>query len=143
MPRRLKLPTRELGALELHVIYDYGGTWEEAWRPLQGTPIASIFTTVSKANYDHALLGWTKPFVDGLGLSPAAALRKLPAEAQQCAVRNRCVFYDKRRCIPSSSKLPWCYEPGGIDDDTKRHLSAEVIGFWRQGVYVVVVQEPT
>lgn len=141
MPRRLKLPTTELGSVELYVIYDYSGTWEDEWKPLQGAEVTALFTVVSKDVFDHALHGWTRPFVDALGLAPVGALRKLPAAAKQCALRERCPFYDRKKCVPSSPKLPWCFEPDGIDDQEKRRLAAEVIGFWRQGVYVVVVQE--
>lgn len=143
MSRRLKLATSEMGPLELFVIYDYNGTWETHWQPIQHEEVSGLLTTVSKEVYDHALLGWTKPFITALGLSPEGALRKLPRAQQQCEVRKRCPFYDKRRCVVTSSKMPWCYEPDGIEDGGKRRLIAEIIGEWRQGVYVVVVHSAT
>lgn len=141
MPRRLKLPTVELGVLELYVIYDYDGVWEDAWKPLQGSDLTSLATTVSKDVFDHALHGWSKPFVTALGLAPTGALRKLPVKATVCALRSNCTFYDKARCVPASAKLPWCFEPDGFDDPEQRRLAAEVVMLWRQGVYVVVVRE--
>jgi hypothetical protein len=140
MSRRLRLDTRELGPLELFVIYSYNGAWEARWQPIQHDEVAGLFTVVSKEVYDHALLGWTKPFITALGLSPEGALRKLPVAHQQCEARKRCTFYDKKRCLAASPKMPWCYEPGGVEDGEKRRLVAEIIGEWRQGVYVVVVQ---
>lgn len=141
MPRRLRVQTSELGPLELFVIYADKESWEGYWQALQGTEIASLFTEVSKETYDHALVGWTRPLITQLGLDPKGALRKLPVTARQCAVREGCPFYDKKHCTPSSAKMPWCFQPNVGEDSQKRSLSAEVIGLWREGVYVVVVQE--
>lgn len=141
MSRRLKVATRELGLLELFVIYETNGVWEASWQPLQGEPITSLLTVISKETWDHALLGWTKPLITALGLAPKGALRKIPLESARCAVRDRCPFYDKKRCTPASTKMPWCYEPDVSDDENKRRLTSEVLRFWLDGVYVLVVQE--
>lgn len=141
MPRRLKLIPKELGELQLYLIYDYDGVWEEHWRPLQGHPFTDVFTRISKEVMDHALKGWTKPLVDALGLPPAGALRRLPDASKQCARRAHCTLYIPRHCVPTSDLMPWCYEPDGIAKESDRHLAAEAISLWREGVYILVVQE--
>jgi len=136
MPRRLTIPTHEMGTIDLYLIYDYDGTWEEEWQPLQGV---MDLPTIPKETMDHALHTWTKPLVDNLGPSPKGKLRKLPDAAKRCAHENSCPFYVQRRCDVFSSKMPWCFEPDGISPG---NLAAEVVKLWRSEVYVVVVQEP-
>lgn len=141
MPRRLTLIPRELGVLELYFIYSRGGVWEAQWKPLQGHPFARSFTQVPKEVVDHALVGWTKPLVQALGIPPEGALRKIPPETRQCHLKKACSLYIQRDCVPTADSMPWCYEPGGIADEVTRKLAAEAIGFWREGVYIVVVLE--
>jgi len=127
-----------MGTLELYLIYDEGGIWELEWRELQGVPLD--LPEVSKEDMDHALHGWTRPLVDGLGPPPKGMLLKLPKTARLCAHEQTCPFYDKRRCGLFLSKLPWCFEAAGLEAPK---LVAEVIKLWRQEVYVVVVREPS
>lgn len=134
MPRRLRLQTTELGPLELFVIYEENGVWEESWRPLQGHPITDLFTRVSKEVYDHALLGYTKPLVDALGLSPEGCLRKLPLTHSVCAQKAVCPHFDKKQCFPMAKKMPWCFEPAGVDGADARRLAAEVVAMWRESI---------
>jgi len=136
MPRRLKLSTAEMGEVELYLIYDVGGTWEETWQPLQGV---MDIPSVAKETMDHALRGWTRPLVDNLGPPPKGMLRKLSKQAQRCAHEDPCPFYMPRRCGVLFSKMPWCFEPDGIVPGS---LAADIIKLWRQEVYVVTVQEP-
>jgi hypothetical protein len=124
-----------MGFIELYLIYDEGGTWEEQWRPLQGLMDLPI---VSKETMDHALQGWTRPFVDQLGPPPNGMLHKLSVSAKRCSFEITCPFYDKRRCFVLSEKVPWCFEPTGISPG---NLAAEVIKLWKQGVYVIVIRE--
>jgi hypothetical protein len=130
-----------MGFLELYLIYDEGGVWEQNWRPLQGNEIASLLTTVPKDTIEHALRGWTSPLVKSLGLPPQGALIKLPESARVCTLRDRCPFYDKARCFPTAKRMPWCYEPDGSEDPEVRRLMSEIVKSWREGVYVVLVQE--
>jgi len=141
MPRRLKIATKELGPLELYVIYETDGVWEGTWQPVQGSDVTSLMTTISKEVYDHALKGWTRPLITALGLAPSGALRKLPLGAARCAARTKCPFFDKKACVPASPKMPVCFEADVSPDEQKRHLTSEIIKLWRDGVYVVVVQE--
>lgn len=142
MPRELKLKTRELGDLQLLVIYSKGGVWEPAWRPIQHLPIAESFTVITKATFDHALRGWTTPFVKGLSIPPDGAIRKLPVTSHGCEERLRCPMYHRAECTPTHKKMPWCFQPGGLASDEERRLAADAIQKWRSGVYLVVVDEP-
>jgi hypothetical protein len=140
LSRRLKIRTNELGFLELFLIYVYGEAWEDEWFQLQGQPITANIPQVSKATMDHALRGWTRPFLDQLGPAPALLLRKLPETHSQCVQRKRCSLYIPHYCVPSAKKMPWCFQPEGTDDFTGP-LAAEIIRLWREGVYIVLVQE--
>lgn len=134
MPRRLSIISREMGRIELYLIYNYGGVWEEEWRPLQG---AMDIPEVTKAVLDHALYGWTKPIVDALGPPPQGHLRLL--SSRLCSHEDQCPFYEKRNCSVLSPKMPWCFEPEGISPG---NLAAEVVKLWRQEVYVLSILEP-
>lgn len=142
MPRQLKIPTRELGDLLLYVIYQRGDAYEPEWKPLQGYPITTLFTTLSKVNYDHALKGWTYPLVKALGRAPHHAIIKLPVENAVCFERARCPLYTRAECIPRHKKMPWCFQPDGYEDPLARRQAAEVIRLLREQVYIVVVLEP-
>ncbi len=138
----MKLKTRERGFLEVFTIQEALGAWESDWEPLRGTAIGASFSRVTQAALNHALNGWTHPFVEALGISPDMALAKLPS--QRCEKQVSCRLHDPRKCLVASKKLPWCYEPAGFADlnDRARARAAEVIFLWRQQVYVVVaVQE--
>ena len=139
MPRRLTIPSAEMGPVELYLIYEYDGTWEEEWQPLQG---AMDLPVVTRAVIEHALKGWTRPLADNLGPPPKGQLRRLPS--RRCALekpedKKPCPLHDERRCLLLSSKMPWCFEPNGISPG---NLAGEIVKLWRQEVYVVVVQEP-
>lgn len=139
MSRRLKLSTRELGDLELLLIYQYGTTWEKEWASLQGLPLASHFTIVSDETMNHALRGWTSPLVKALGLSPELTIRRLNPQESKCWKNVTCPFFNRKECLPSHPKMPWCFEPSSIEDLDARTLAAEAIKLWRQGVYILVV----
>jgi len=139
VPRRLKVKTAEMGDLELYLIYQYGQRWEETWVPAQGLEATNLLTVVDKAVMDHALAGWSSPLVKALGIPPEGALRKLPVGNRVCERRDPCPFYRPKECVPLHSKMPWCFEPSGIEDPNARRLIAELVKFWREGVYTVVV----
>lgn len=139
MPRRLKVPTNEMGDLELYLIYEESGIWELEWRPLQGERSLDL-PVVSKEHMDQALTGWTRPLVETIGRPPKGMLIKLPIETRKCASRARCPFHRPSDCGHLLAKMPWCYEPEGVDAGA-RLLMTEVIKLWREGVYVVLVRE--
>jgi hypothetical protein len=126
-----------MGPLELYLIYDEGGTWEEEWRDLQGVIALPV---ISKEDMDHALHGWTRPLVDQLGPPPQGMLRQLPQAARSCRHERACPFYNKRRCGLLLGKMPWCFEPAGFSG--AHNLVAEVVKYWRSEVYVLLVREP-
>lgn len=135
----MKVKTKEMGFLDLFLIYDYGGTWESEWRSLQGHEVARLFGTVGHDDIEHAILGWSKPLVTALGPTPAGCLIKLPS--RECAHRGTCPMYIEANCVSTAKKMPVCYDPDGIASSIWT-LVAEAIRLWREGVYVVVVQEP-
>lgn len=135
MPRRLQIPSLEMGTLQLYLIYSYGGNWEQEWAPMKDV---LDLPCVSKETMDHALHGWTKPLVDALGPPPKGRLVLLPRSARACAHRATCPSHDPKACGPLLKKMPWCFEPDGLE---ARLLATEVIKYWREEVYVVVVEE--
>lgn len=139
MPRRLKLLPREIGELQLYLIYETDGVYESYWRPLQGHEVTTLFTRIPQDVLDHALHGYTSPLVKALGIPPVGALRKLPPAARQCVNHGRCSLYVARDCVPTAAAMPWCFEPGGSEDEQVRKLGAEAIGLWREGVYILVI----
>ena len=141
MPRRLKINTHEMGDLELFLIYSTGGQWEPEWQPLQGVQvITDLLTHVSKETMDHALRGWTRPLVMGLGLPPEGSLRKIP---RICTHKDSmpCPLYDPKRCTPTAKKMNNCFQPRGVEGDVALQLSGELVRFWREGVRVLIVEE--
>lgn len=137
MPRRLTLQTREMGPVELYLIYNEGGTWESQWRAFQGV---WDLPEVSKEMMDQALCGWTRPLVDALGPPPKGKLLKLPVETRTCASAATCPMHIEKDCGHLLTKMPWCFVPKGTPAS---ELAAEVIKLWREKVYVVVVNEPS
>jgi hypothetical protein len=137
VPRRLRLPSVEMVSIDLYLIYEYSGVWEEEWRPIQGV---LDLPSVTKEDMDHALHGWTRPLVGQLGPPPDGRLLLLPRTARQCGNRNTCPMFDRKDCKLQAKKMPWCYEPDGFNP-AHRALVAEVIKLWREEVYVVVIRE--
>ncbi len=140
MPRRLLIPTVEVGDLDLFVVYARGGSWEAAWEPLRGSSLAELVPRTDKATYDHALRGWTLPLVRALGLPPEGALRKLPAGGRLCAERGGCPLKGPA-CHPLHKRMPWCFAPGDLPPGPARDLGAEAIRLWRGGVRILVVDK--
>lgn len=137
MPRKLTLPTLEMGTVDLYFIYAENGVWEKDWLPLQGN-IELPF--VSKETIDHALNRWTRPLVNQLGAPPDGMLRKLPSDAKKCGYKSICPFHSSKDCSVMSEKMPWCFEPKGI---TPGNLASEIVKLWKQKVYVLIVNDET
>jgi hypothetical protein len=125
-----------MGTLELYLIYNYDGLWEEQWRTFQNV---WDLPEVTKDVMDMALHRLTRPLVEALGPPPKGVLLKLPIAARSCMARERCPFFNKRRCGILLKQMPWCFVP---DQTPAENLGAELIKLWREGVYVVVVREP-
>jgi hypothetical protein len=135
--RRITLNTRELGRLNLYLIYVYGETWEKEWAALQGHPVASLLARVPHDVIEHAILGFSRPLVKALGLFPKGMLHKLP---QTCQNAKTCSLHIERDCRSTAKATPWCFEPEGLDSSV-RPLCADLVRLWREKVYVVVVEE--
>jgi hypothetical protein len=139
--RRLTIGTKELGNIQVLLIYCRGDEWEPEWRALKGHPVANLFSVTTEADLNHALSGWTSPLVKGLGLAPSLALHSLPEK--RCALWGTCVFRRPVDCLSTSKKTPWCFEPFGLEGDEAKNLGREVVQLWREGVYMLVVQQET
>lgn len=142
MARKIKLPTREMGELEMLLIRERAGQWEPDWEPLRGTVFGDQFSVVSKEVMDQGLERWSKPIVDALGIPPSGALKKIPPVSRECFLRRTCPLYDPKRCFPEARNMPWCFEPDGVADPLVRHTATRAFEFWRERVYLVVVKEP-
>ena len=138
MSRRVTLDTREMGKLDLYLIYDYGGTWEAEWRVLQDHEVGKRLTKVAHDTIEHAIVGFSRPLVKALGLFPLGMLHKLPS--QECDHAKTCTIYIAKNCLSTSKNMPWCFEPAGLDSSV-RERCAELVRLWREKVYVVVVEE--
>jgi hypothetical protein len=137
--RRITLKTREMGKLDLYLIYNYGGTWEVDWRPLQGHAVGNLLATTKHETIEAAILGYSMPLVKGLGLFGEGLLHKLPSQA--CEHARTCTLFVAKNCLSTVKAMPWCFEPAGLDSSV-RQLAAELVRLWREKVYVVVVEEP-
>ena len=141
MSRRVKLPTQEMGEIQLMLL----DGWEEPWALLRDTLIGNQFSMVYREAVDHALHKLSRPLVDSLGIPPDGALRKVPEGSRLCWLRVRqgrqreCPIQGPE-CDIRSPKMPTCFEPDGFDDEAVRFIAARAIELWREGVYVVVVQ---
>lgn len=140
MSRTVKVKTREMGDLHLHIIEEKAGVWEEEWRPLQGTVFAESFTRLPHQVFNEGLKGWTKPLVDSLSVPPEGALKKIPPEFRVCIRRFKCPFYEAHQCFPEAKKMPWCFEPDGVEGEEVRQQATRAIEYWRNRVYLVVVE---
>lgn len=142
MARLVKIPTHEMGELKLLLIRtEKDGTWESEWEPLRGTLFGDLLSVVPKAAVDHALHRLSRPLVDALGLPPEGALRKIPEEQRRCFRREKCPFFDERKCFPEAKNMPWCFESDGVAEDLVRAAATEAIVRWRDRTYLVVIQE--
>lgn len=121
--------------IQLYLIYQYGDEWEGEWSELQGV---MDLPSVTKEVMDQALTGWTKPLVDRLGPPPKGKLLQMPRTARHCAHEKTCSLFDRKHCSPLEKKMPWCFEPEGLEPKV---LAAEIVKLWRSEVYVVVVVE--
>lgn len=140
MPRRLKVPTREKGRLEVYAITEAGdGTWEASWDDLRTTLLGELISRVPRSAYDHLLNGYSAPFINALGISPEGALQKLPSTV--CDKQRECTLYQKRTCWVGSGKLPWCYEPAGLPElsAAAKRTASDLVFLWREQVYVIAV----
>lgn len=131
-----------MGEVKLLVFWEKLGRWENEIEPLRGTRIGEQFSFIEQADLTHALHGLSRPLVDALGIPPAGALRKLPEAAKVCAKRRKCPFYVARDCHTGAKKMPVCFEPDGLAGAAQT-AAALVVSEWREGVYVVVVKEPS
>lgn len=138
----MKLETLEKGLLDVYAVTESAsGEWEPGWESLRTSVFGPLISRVPRSALNHVLNGLSGPFVAALVVPPEAALTKLPSPA--CAKQQGCPLYQKRRCILSCKKLPWCFEPKGVDElgSTTRRVAAECVFLWKEGVHVIAVYD--
>lgn len=116
------------------------GRWEAEWEPLRGTVFGDQFSVITKEVLEHALKRWSRPLADTLGIPPIGALKKIPLEGRECFRRGKCPLYNPKQCFPEAKNMAWCFEPDGVADETVRYAATRAFEYWRDGVYLVVVQ---
>ena len=132
MPRRLKVRTREMGDVNVWLLQPE----HPQWQALEGTPMGNLIAKMPRTALEHALNGWSRPFVDAIGIPPDGAIRKLPRVHHECAMRKTCSMWRNASCRSTARDMPVCFEPDGLPA-----VAAEVIRYWREGVYVLVTGE--
>lgn len=138
MSRRIVIPSDP--PIRLLTISESKGTWESEWEPLKGTIFEGLFSHVDRRVIDEAIRGHVGPLVKSLGIPPEGALRKMPS--RECGKRKSCIFYDNRKCLLLSSKMPWCFVPEGLDvTEELEPLVMEVLAAWKEPRHIVVVRE--
>jgi hypothetical protein len=138
--RFIKIPTREMGELRILLISEENGQWEPEWEPLRGTIFGDQFSRISKETLEHALNRWSRPLVDTLGIPPVGALKKIPFEGRACFRRRTCPLFNPKQCFPEAKVMSSCFEPDGVPDEIVRYAATRAFEYWREGVYLVVVQ---
>jgi hypothetical protein len=141
MSRQVRLPTLEMGDLQVLLVFTVGNEWEPEWEPLRGTIFGDQFSVIPKEAVDHAFHRLSKPMTKALGIQPRGALRKIPLESRMCFRRNKCPMFDRKQCFPEARNMPWCFEPDGVEPESVRQLATQAIELWRRGIYIVVVQD--
>lgn len=132
MPRRLRVRTREMGDVEVWLLRPD----EPEWLALATTPVADLVTRMPRTALEHALRGWSRPFVNAVGLPPPGASRKLPKVHHECGLRKRCAMWRNASCRLLAVDVPVCFEPDGLPP-----AATEVVRLWREGVYVMLTLE--
>lgn len=138
----MRVQTREKGRLEVYAITESPeGHWEVGWEDIRGSFFGSLVSRIPRSAFNHVLNGFSKPFVDALGLPPEGALQKLPSP--YCIKQSGCKLYDKKHCTLASKALPWCYEPASFEQlgATTLRIASELIFLWREGVHVIAVYD--
>jgi hypothetical protein len=130
-----------MGELRILLIsVEKDGSWEPEWEPLRGTVFGDQFSVISKEVLDHALHRWSRPLAHALGIPPVGALKKIPQEGRSCFRKEVCPLFDSKQCFPEAKNMPWCFEPGGVPDEPVRYAATRAFEYWRDEVYLVVVQ---
>ncbi len=98
--------------------------------------IARLIPVVTGEAWSHALHGHARPLMLTIGPAPSALLKM--ASVRECALKNACIMYDAKRCIPNK-RLPECWTPFGVEEAARQAVSMVTLA-WAEGRYVVVVQ---
>ncbi len=141
MSRRVVLDTKELGSIELLLLHqDDLGVVEAPFDKLLGTEIyQSVVTKAPFLAVEHALRGYSFPLTNLLTPDPKVCLSVLVPKGQRsCELRGRCNLYDPQACLASHPMRPYCFVPGGLQEDQVLPASM-LIDALREHHYIIEV----
>jgi hypothetical protein len=134
--RRLKVSTQALGTLEVFAIREENSLWEPYWEPVRNTRVGDLVSKVPATALEHALHGWSVPFEKALELPPAGCLHKLALTYNICERRRSCSSWHFEACNLLAKNMPICFQPRDLPSEC-----GEIVRFWRESVYCIVVLE--
>lgn len=137
MARKVRLPIVEKGSQDTTLLFLRG--WEGEWSLLKGTFVGDLFTEIDQETENHAYRRWTRPLAQALGPSPHGCLLKIPRQHRGCYHYRTCPLHDRKQCHVLGAKMPWCFEPAGVEDEAVRKEMSVAISEWRDDVNIVVV----
>ncbi len=105
---------------------------------LKDTPWGTGISVVPGDLFSHALHGHATPLLRILGSPPETRFRHIPLGQTVCSESQGCPTFQPTIC-KACPKVPLCYAPPALEG-LARELATEVALFWRDGVYVVVVE---
>ena len=117
------------------------GSWEKDWEPLHISDEQSTVDLISRISwltYQELLHGFTKPFLQEVGLGPEACIIKLDANIKPCYYRGSCPSHDPKLC-DATRDYPLCYE-ASVANPEVRPLITRLIDLWKMGFYVILVE---
>lgn len=137
--REFSLSTRIMGSLDILVIFSFDGIWDghECLQELLGSA-SDYFGHVDEGVYNHAKAGYTDKLVQGLGVSPKIALRRVAPEAGRCHFTVECSRVSSM-CHVGSGGVPECFMADGPDSEVRAQLH-QMMWAMIEGAYVVIVR---
>lgn len=108
--------------------------------PLREDPMwGSLIPVVDGRTFERALLGDSMPLMRAMGLPPEGSLKQIRGDDRICVNKGTCALYDPEGC--HLNKLtPECWE-SPLVDPLKSMAASFLTRLWRDGTYVVVVED--
>lgn len=142
MSREVRVNTKEVGPLDLLVIYRRDGVLEPAWVGLDAAPeFLRLIPSVSFDDFESVLRGFSWLLVSALKLDPDLTRRRLMLTHANCDRKKTCKLYARADCTIGSKKIPWCFEP--IVPAPAVDACKNAIQTWVSGRYIVIVTRTT
>ena len=140
MARYIEVEDPSWGRKSLFVIFEDEEGWEDPWEGFrqseQTAHYAAMFSQVTRNSYEAALYKAPLHLIRELRLPPEISLTKVRPAI--CYESERCSMYEKKTCRAAVKIRPICFVPD-VEDAILRNLMHEVISYWTQGTYIIVV----